>query len=192
MNSRPASLIQWNYFLSIESDIERLSRFVEFNSANFKAYSIEIARLLLTVSSEADVVSKQLCNTIDSASNAKNISEYREIIKKHFPEFSKGAVTIPRYDLEFYPWKDWITDSTPDWWKAYNKVKHQRDDFFALANLENVLNATSGLFILILHYYRAMGIQRIEQPPSLFSPPPELAYVTLFIGGGGMTLVIKD
>ena len=52
------SLSYWNYFLALEADLERLSRFVEFTSVNFQTYSLEMARLLLTGASEVDVVAK--------------------------------------------------------------------------------------------------------------------------------------
>ncbi|MBW2740635.1 MAG: hypothetical protein JRE64_17735 [Deltaproteobacteria bacterium] len=188
---KAASLLHWNYFLALESDVERLSRFVEFTSINFGTYSIEIAHLFLAASSEVDVVAKQLCNRIDVVSNAEKINQYRKVIKKYLPGFSNGAITIPRYGLEFRPWSDWINDSTPDWWKAHNSVKHQRDESFESANLENVLKAMAGLFMLILHYYRAIDTQRIEPPPSLFSPPPDLATVCQIMGRG-MALVFKD
>ena len=41
------SLLHWNYFLVIEEDLGRLSRYVEFNLANNKTYSIEMARILM-------------------------------------------------------------------------------------------------------------------------------------------------
>jgi hypothetical protein len=52
------SFIHWNYFLAIESDLENLSRYIEFIDTNFKTYSIELAHLLLASSSEIDVVLK--------------------------------------------------------------------------------------------------------------------------------------
>jgi len=60
------TLLHWNYFLALESDLERVSRYIEFDKANFKTYSIELAHLLLAASSEVDVVAKTLCQRIDS------------------------------------------------------------------------------------------------------------------------------
>src|SRR5690554_7657503 len=55
---RQETLIHWNFFLSIEEDLDRLGRFVDF-SANEESFSIEIARLFLAASAEVDVVLKQ-------------------------------------------------------------------------------------------------------------------------------------
>ena len=46
----------WNYFLAIEKDLEHLSRYIEFSDANLGTYSIELTHLLLSASSEVDVV----------------------------------------------------------------------------------------------------------------------------------------
>jgi hypothetical protein len=42
----------WNYPLVIETDVNRLSRYVEFCGDNFKTYSVELARLLMTSAAE--------------------------------------------------------------------------------------------------------------------------------------------
>jgi len=179
------SLLHWNYFLALESDVERLSRFVEFTSNNFGTYSIEMAHLFLAAASEVDVVAKQLCSRLDGTANAANINQYRDVLRRCLPEMESSLITIPRYGLELNPWNNWLDNETPDWWRAHNKVKHQRDEHFALANLKNMLNAMAGLFLLVLYYYRSIGSDRsIDPPPNLFIPPRDFAYVCGSVGGG--------
>ena len=67
-------LIHWSYFLALEEDIQRLSRFVEFNSNNFATFSLEMSHILLASSSEVDVVLKMLCKAF--APNAQNEADY--------------------------------------------------------------------------------------------------------------------
>ena len=178
------SLLHWNYFLALEADVERMARFVEFSRYNFGTYSIEIAHLLLAAASEVDVVAKQLCSLVDAAANPGNIEQYRTTLRRHLPEIENSLVTIPRYGLTLEPWSNWRSDETPDWWRDHNKVKHQRGEHFPLANLQNVLNAMAGLFLLVLYYYRSVIVgRRIEPPPSLFTPAPELASVCPSVGG---------
>lgn len=179
-----SSLLHWNYFLALESDVERLARFVEFRSDNFGAYSIEMAHLLLAAASEVDVVAKQLCIKMDGTANAQNIERYREVLRHCHPEIESSFVTIPRYGLELRPWSNWQNDKTPDWWQDHNRVKHQRGEHFQLANVKNVLNAMAGLFLIVLYYYRGViDGRRIEPPPNLFTPPPELAKIAPTCGG---------
>ena len=108
------SLIHWNYFIALEADTERLSRYVEFTANNFDTFSVEIVHLLLSASSEADVVAQQLCQKLDSATDASRIDQYRTMIKTHLPSLETSIVTIPRYGLELQPWSNWQTNETPD------------------------------------------------------------------------------
>ncbi len=149
------SLAHWNFFLSLEKDLEVLSRYIEFVEANFDCYSLEIARILFSAASEADVIAKQLCSQIDSNSSASNINQYREVIRAAYPSFQNFKITIPRFGLELTPWSNWNEPlGVPDWWTAYNKVKHHRNTDYHRGNLKNCLNAAAGLFVIILYFYK--------------------------------------
>jgi len=149
------SLIHWNFFLSLEKDLETLSRYVEFCDSNFECYSLEMARILLAASSEVDVIAKQLCRKIDSNSSADRINQYRNEIKSAYPKFPNFKVTIPRFGLNLTPWEKWNeSNGVPVWWTACDEVKHHRDTDFYQANLINVLNSVAGLFVITLYFYK--------------------------------------
>ena len=149
------SLEHWNYFLSLEKDLESLSRYVEFCKSNFNCYSLEMARILLASASEVDVIAKQLCKMLDPNSSANNIHHYRNEIKMVYRKFPDFKVNIPRYGLTLTPWLNWKQNQgVPVWWSAYNKVKHHRHINFKEANLKNVLNAVAGLFVITLYLYK--------------------------------------
>jgi len=147
-------LLHWNYFLALESDLERLSRYVEFTKDNYKTYSLEMAHLLLAASSEVDVVLKGLCNRVDSKKKPDNIDGYREILRPKFPRLCEMQIRIPRFALDVIPWENWQSDKNPNWWRAYNKVKHDRAEFFKLANLQNTVAAIAGLFVATMYLYK--------------------------------------
>lgn len=161
--------LHWNYFLAIESDVEELSRFVEFAEHNFKTYSIEIAHVLFAASSEIDVVAKLLCSKVKPKKKAKNIADYRKLLCESYPIISKMKILIPRYGLNLTPWKNWKSDKNPNWWTAYNNVKHERDKYYQDANLKNALNAMASLYVLLLFLYRKpRGNVVLEPSPALF------------------------
>lgn len=144
----------WNYLLAVERDVERLSRYVEFDQRNFECFSIEIARLLLASSAEVDVVCKQLCLGQNPASVATNIHQYRDEVKAAFPNFPQFEVCISRFALTLHPWDEWSKPGgVPFWWTAYNKTKHQRHAEYHQANLKNALNSVAGLFVAVLPLY---------------------------------------
>ena len=154
MVDQKESLLHWNYFLALESDLENLSRYIEFSENNFRVYSIELAHLLLASSSEVDVLAKKICEFVNPNVKAKNIDDYRTIIAGHLPEFSQEKVSVPRYSLDFNPWSEWINGQNPSWWQGYNNVKHHRDAHFAEASLKHVLNSMSALLISVFYFYK--------------------------------------
>jgi hypothetical protein len=143
----------WDYFILLESDLAATSRFVEFSANNYKTYSTEFVKIFLAGCSEIDVVAKLLCQQINSTAKCDNVIDYQNIISGQYPKFHTVEVTVPWYSLKLEPWKDWGSGTTPVWWKAHNRVKHQRSNYFNEANLENVLLSMSALFALVLYFY---------------------------------------
>lgn len=180
-----SKLTHWNYFLAIEEDIDRLARFVEFTTNNFSAYSVEMARILFAAASEVDVVAKLLCSNVAPTQEAKDIQDYRNILQSHFLKIKNLQVFIIRYGLILTPWDEWKSNENPFWWKAYNKVKHERNQHFHEANLKNTLNAIAGLYILLLYYYEKETDKGNLKPcPKLFSLSNSLVKHTLITESG--------
>jgi len=158
MSIREAPTLQhWNYFLALEDDVVRLSRYLEPTQDNFDAYSLESARILFAAASEVDVVSKRLCQKLNSKSKSSKITQYKNEILSVYPQLVSSIVEIPRFGLTFTPWVQWKIEESPLWWRAYNNVKHHRDTHFAEASLKNTLNAVAGLFVVLLFFYRNEG-----------------------------------
>ncbi len=143
----------WHYFVALCEDVEKASRFVEPTPENFKTYSVEYARLYLAIGSEIDVVAKMLCKKIDPNARLHGITTYQPVIVGRYPDMPDVEVTVPRNDFSFTPWKDWRSGASPDWWKHYNGVKHERDKNFKEANLGNTPNALGGLLIVVGYLY---------------------------------------
>ncbi|NPU93983.1 MAG: hypothetical protein HPY82_18895 [Gammaproteobacteria bacterium] len=166
----PLILPHWNYFLCLEEDVIRLSRWIEIAEGNFQCYSIEIARLLMASSSEVDVVAKLVCKSIDSESKADNINAYQNLLTARYPTIKDAHTAIPRYGISLYPWRSWAEEkSPPEWWIATNKVKHHRSEYFEKASLINLLNSMSGLLILITLLYRDK-VHKLYPLTELFIP----------------------
>lgn len=159
----------WNYFLALEDDVVHLSRYLEPTTDNFDSYSLELARILFAAASEADVVSKRLCQKLKEKSKADNITKYKKEILAVYPQIVSAVVEIPRFGLKLTPWVQWETDASPLWWRAYNNVKHHRHTHFAEASLKHTLNAVAGLFVLLLFYYRDEGqAGQLNPDPTIF------------------------
>src|SRR6266705_161362 len=127
------SLPHWNYFLAIEDDISRIGRYIELTQANFTAYSIETARLLMAATQEIDVLLKQLCTV--KGDSAKEEKGYRVSVPQVYPRIPKAEVQVSPYGLNFTPFESWQMGLTPTWWTANNKVKHERHTNFSEASV---------------------------------------------------------
>ncbi len=149
-----SQFLHWNYYIALESDLAKISRFVEFSKDNYSTFSIELAHIILATSSEIDVVLKKFCNLVDPEKLHKNINDYRVTISEKFPELINEKCFINRYGLELEPWKGWADGNNPAWWRSYNNVKHERDEFFKEASLENAINSVSALSLVLIYYYK--------------------------------------
>lgn len=143
----------WYYYKSVLGDLETISRYIEISEDNYRTYSIELTRLLLSIGSEIDVVAKLLCKLANPEAASNNINKYREILTHKFPGLPEVEISLPKYLISLKPWFDWLENKTPKWWDCYNKIKHERSLHFREANLENVLFATAGLYVLVSYFY---------------------------------------
>jgi hypothetical protein len=147
--------IHWPYYLSIESDVDKLSRYIEFTEDNYSTYSVELVRIFLSICSEVDVVMKEICAVISPTSTPSSINQYKDIIKTELPGLITESAISSKFGLCFQPWIKWESGKiSPDWWVQHNNVKHQRNNYYYQANLRNVLEALAALYIanIYLHF----------------------------------------
>ncbi len=165
----------WQYFVALESDLAKASRFVEISDDNMETYSVEFARLILSAGSEVDVLAKVLSDQHDLIIVPSNIDGYRKAITARFQEFAFLSVRIPRYARELKPWREWHDGKNPTWWRAYNDIKHERNVNFKQATLSNALNAVAGVFALVCYICQKELRANLAEPwPELLSLDPEL------------------
>jgi hypothetical protein len=169
----------WQHFLALEADFVATSRYVEFSQRNFPTFSVEYAKLLLAIGSEADVLCKVICERIDSMASRSNIDDYRACIGAH-SLIAAEEVLIRRYGLAFKPWDAWSHGANPVWWRSYNNVKHQRDAYFHEANFEQCANAIAGLFMVALYCHKAeKSTESLEPYPILLGREKEPGHLLM-------------
>ena len=148
----------WNYYMSIEKDLYKTVEYVEPCIENFKTYSQEYAKIINVACAEADVIFKELCMLIDSTykpdGKNENIDTYKKIILQRFPQIEETWLSLDRAKIDIYPFKDWSKTGKLSWWKDYQKIKHERKDYYVKANLENAIYSVGALRILELYYMR--------------------------------------
>lgn len=103
-------------------------------------------------------------NTFTAPSNRPlNMADYRKVDTTH--HLSSYEVMLPIWNgmppiwNPFEPWRLGRGQRSPKgtslpWYQAYNASKHDRQDDFRKANLENLLMAVAGLLVLISSQFR--------------------------------------
>jgi hypothetical protein len=93
--------------------------------------------------------------------------------------------------LDIIPWENWQESKTPDWWRAYNNVKHDRDIYYHKATLQYTIAAITGLFVATIYLYKEEAENGSLVPlPKLLSLPKEYT-VGLKQSEFGVTLVFR-
>lgn len=150
----------WNYFLSLEKDLQVIGRYIELSDNNFDTYSVEILKLFLASSSEFEVVMKEIgmkyeFSDISEAKSDKNINieTLRNLIDNtsQLQMVKNIEITFKHFNIYFSPIQEiWNKES---WWKDYNAVKHNRSLNYSKANLGNVLKSMGSLFLANIFLY---------------------------------------
>jgi hypothetical protein len=185
----------WKYFLELEESLLILERYINFEKNNWNVYSNEFIKLLDVIGSEVDVVAKEIVlykNT--NLKKVEGIAKWGYFIQLLIPDIEHINLIFNSEDIVI-PWRNWENEkyinkngiesyrlkkgkNNPEWWISYNKVKHERTKIkngkynYERANLENVINALGGLYILETYFmeelFKQDGID-MEEYSKLFS-----------------------
>lgn len=165
----------WNYFLEIEAQLYQTKKYVEFDSQNGNAYSLEYLQLYQAVCSEIDVIGKELALCVCDGFEVNNITNIKKLgyaIQQAFPELKNSLVVFYDYLIQ-QPFKNWeyikspsvdkngnvrhslklVNEKAIPCWREYNNVKHQRVGLvsgsknYCKANQKNLLLAFSALYV---------------------------------------------
>ena len=147
----------WNYYLSLEKDMSDTSRYVE-PAGQENVYSFEFAKILILTCTEVESVFKILCSKIEPNAAASDISIYKGIILKKYPNITRAETNIDRLNKIIIPFRDWGS-SKLCWWEAYQEVKHNRGNFFDKATYLNAVTALAALYILIFYLSKETNIE---------------------------------
>ena len=162
MESKEFNILYWKHYLVIEEDFVKTHRYVELDENNFTTFSVEYTKLLKSIGSEFDVVSKEICKFYGH-DNKNKIYEYAPIIIRNFTDLCDQRLEIKdNNSIVVEPLKDWRVQpqhKSPKWWTSYNKIKHDRVNNYAQASLENVLLGLASLFLVEMYFIYEISMQ---------------------------------
>ncbi|UZE92482.1 MAG: hypothetical protein IB616_01330 [Methanosarcinales archaeon] len=158
--------LAWEAYVSIEEDFRKFIYYVPLEREHFDVWSLYLGDLMLRVGSTVDSFFRNALYSpiMDSADNIKeiqeirkkhpdniNISDYRTIFEP-FYQLSSESVHVLRTKDNVQPFSKFASGKSPNWWGAYNNIKHDRFSNMKEATLGATLTALAGLFLLnVLH-----------------------------------------
>lgn len=156
-------------FSIIQADLIKLFEFIEPADINSSTYSFRIHELLMRTCIEVEtnfkaILQENIFTPVYKGGDRKgqprlentwNIDDFKIVNKTHHLDnyevelpFWKGEKGVKR------PFENWKINQPLPWYQAYNQSKHDRQNRFHEANLENLLSAFSGLFVLLSSQFR--------------------------------------
>ena len=165
----------WKYFLELEESLIEVQRYINFEKNNWKVYSNEFIKLLEVIGAEVDVIAKEIVlYQKPHLKKAEGIAKWGYEIQQLIPNIDSVKLCFNSENI-IVPWNNWKNEryinkkgiesyrlkkgkENPEWWISYNKVKHERTTIkngkynYERANLENIINALGGLYILETYF----------------------------------------
>lgn len=172
MNRKEFCKHHWEYYLVLEKDFLQTEHYISFDLGddylynetphtdyrNSRAFSNEFVKQYQAICSEVDVILKSICAELGNPSANDMQNGYTPTVLQSWANIVNQKVKFKEVELQpFSNWKQAPDYKSPDWWKPYNKVKHERVDNYRKANLKNVVNALAGLYILENYLVKFIG-----------------------------------
>lgn len=157
--------LYWSIFKNLEKELIHLSNEIHIDDNQLNIYSIKITELLIRTVVEVESISKELYfimggskpnnNELFFDTDCINLIETNWLLSK-----KKVLVTSPNFHFSqvdnqiLTPLKkaNKRGNSSADWLKAYQAVKHNRAENFKKGNLKNLIRALAGLYVLNIYY----------------------------------------
>jgi hypothetical protein len=139
----------------LKQDLARIFEFIEPSEKNFDVFSHRIFELLLRACTEVEAICKLIfeANGIVLDQRDTNMIRYSDL---------EGAMRLSEISVEctvvrhhpFTPFESFRhparSERSPTWYRAYNKVKHNRPGEFPAASLRSVIHAVGGVYALLV------------------------------------------
>ncbi len=153
----------FSHYMLLESDFSETIKYVSLSEENFNTYSAIYLKQLLATCSEIDVLLSFLAKLYNF--NCKDTGfGCSKILLENEPDIKNLQIEVKNKGIILQPWQ---CSSIPNWWTAYNEIKHNRfadatkfdktKKYYQYANLDNVLNSLAALFSLELYAYKKLA-----------------------------------
>lgn len=154
----------WRFqYVAIEEELEQSFRFVHPTDDNLNTYSIKYAEIIRSAANAFEILARELYARFYNDTDALNIYNYLALnvhlqFAHHTIIHLAALGTFPTHPEMVQPFAKLIPwdkasavnqNHVPEWWTAYNNVKHSNAGLRTNATFANAVAAVGALFILI-------------------------------------------
>ena len=139
----------------ILDDLDSIFKVISPHKNQYSVYGHAIRNVIMLACTELDSRMQHVLtdNAVKPIGRYFQMADYYKL--KDALRLDEYSLSFYRYgDLEVYsPFSEWEKNKELFWYKAYNSVKHNREDKFTDANLYNAINAVMALCIIAIAQY---------------------------------------
>lgn len=151
-----------NWYVDAEDMLQDVLRYVPYCLEHKSVWSPKLVTILYEVCSQLDslwfyeakksqfVKEKRLTIENYFEYNGEKIAPLWVVFWGQEPEKIQPFKSWDKLPVTSYKKEKWKKSLTPEWWEAYQKIKHNRLANENMATLEYAVNAVAGLFLAII------------------------------------------
>lgn len=175
--------LYWQVYLNLEREFLALAETIYINDIQQEVYSMRIADLLIRTVIEIEALAKELYLCNGGEEKPDNEMFFDTVCMAHINELwklDKKIVLVTSPNIYFEKVENKILrplhkankrgDSSADWNKAYQAVKHNRIRYLQKGNLKNLLHGLAALYVLNLYYKDEMISHLSSKDKSSINP----------------------
>lgn len=141
-------------FNAVEYELAEALKFVPYCDEHLSVWSYQFGRIILEASSQLDSIWKFSTKLDDPSANTDRltIANHHDRFGKHV-EHQKVIVFSSPTAAVLKPFEAWIDPQNhrPEWWDAYNALKHDRYANQTKGTLGNALQSVAALMLAIVY-----------------------------------------
>lgn len=165
----------WKQYQALERDTKEVIEHIPLVEEHLSVWSLRLGDILIVLGSVIDSVFKfalqyeGLTETMPEvmkkirAKDRFDMGDYRQAFEDYYGLSSKHVYIRP-LAKRIQPFEKWADGSSPDWWEAYQRVKHDKFVNKKDAQLRYVVDGLAGLFLLnVIHIPNRIVLARLKQ-----------------------------
>lgn len=154
---------------AIENRMIETFDYVTPDTSNRKTHSYAYASILRDIGSVFDSTIRQIIQKSGVLGYQDNISGFIKFLEEYVIELETMAIDVVTSLKSIIPFQKG-EHGIPNWWHAYNDVKHDESNKYQQGNLENALTGLAAL--KLIHYVICRDVEsRIFVNPGIPVPP---------------------